>query len=131
MRPAEPEPDRRSGADVRDQAGAGAPAVRRLPADALAGLRTAYAGELAERLPRLRAAAAAARPDAGLLAAACRDAHALASSSVVVGEVVAAAAARAVEAALLRHAVDGDPRDLAAVRSGVGALVTALDGWTP
>lgn len=114
---------------MRDDAEMAVSAVRRLPPAALAGLREAYAGELAERLPRLRDAVAAGTPEA--LADAVRDAHALGSSSVVVGEVEASRAARAAEAALLRLAVDGDPRDLAAVRAGVDELVRRLDGWTP
>ena len=114
---------------MRDDAEVALPAVRRLPPAALAGLREAYAGELVERLPRLRAAVAAGT--AASLADAVRDAHSLGSSSVVVGEVEASRAARAAEAALLRLAVDGDPRDLAAVRASVDALGALLDGWAP
>jgi len=74
---------------------------------------------------------AVAAGTAASLADAVRDAHALGSSSVVVGEVEASRAARTAEAVLLRLAVDGDPRDLAAVRASVDELVALLDGWVP
>jgi HPt (histidine-containing phosphotransfer) domain-containing protein len=75
----------------------------RLPESALAGLRAAFAEEVAERLPRLRAAAAG--PDAELLRAALRDVHTLGSSAYVVGADEAARTARAAEAVL----TDGGP----------------------
>lgn len=88
----------------------------RLPESALAGLREAFADEVAERLPRLRAAAQTL--DADLLRDALRDVHTLGSSAYVVGEDEAARTARAAEAVLveqgplsdfvdLMHALDG------------------------
>ena len=91
---------------------------RALSPAVLADLRSAYAGELALRLPRLQRAA-----DLGLTGQdVVRDAHALASSSAVVGEPQAAELAREVEARLL----DGRP-----VADAVAALSARLAGWTP
>jgi HPt (histidine-containing phosphotransfer) domain-containing protein len=78
-----------------------APAQRagsRLPEAALASLREAFADEVTERLPRLRAAAAT--HDRELLREALRDVHTLGSSAYVVGEDDAARTARAAEAVL-------------------------------
>lgn len=74
----------------------GSTAPRSLPAAAILSLRQAFAGEVAARLPRLAAATAAllvegAPGPAGQIAG---DAHALASSATVIGENVAAHAAR-------------------------------------
>lgn len=70
-------------------------APRVLPPEALAALRDAFAAEVAERLPRLRLLLdAPPGPDA------VRDAHALGSSAVVVGEVEASRTARLLEAEL-------------------------------
>ena len=66
--------------DEQDRATA---STRRLPAEALAGLRETFAQELAERLPRLRAAVDSG--DDAQLQAAVRDAHSLGSSAAVVG----------------------------------------------
>lgn len=72
-------------------------------------LRRAFAGELAERLPRLEALTDRT--------AARRDAHTLASSATVVGEPEISRLARAVEADL-----DGGPRE---------QLLALLRAWTP
>ena len=85
-----------------DVAGAG---VRRparvLPPEALAGLREAFAGEVEARLPRLLTLIEAPPgPDA------LRDAHALGSSAVVVGENDASRTARALEAELSQDSPD-------------------------
>lgn len=78
-------------------AGASLRTARPLPAAALADLRAAYAEEVAERLPRLVAAAAAGTSGPDVL----RDAHSLGSSSYVVDEPQAGDLAREVEALLL------------------------------
>jgi HPt (histidine-containing phosphotransfer) domain-containing protein len=86
-----------------------------LPAEAVDALRDAFAGEVAERLPRLREAAASA--DTELLRVALRDVHTLGSSAYVVGADDIAVAARAAEACL----VDDAPHETFA------ALVADLD----
>ena len=116
---------------MRHDADAGATAVaavRRLPSAALAGLREAFAGELADRLPRLRAAAAS--DGTTLLADAVRDAHALGSSAAVLGEPDASRAARAAESALL-DALAGDADAVTRFRACVAELDDRLAGWTP
>ncbi len=100
--------------------------LRRLPAAAVAGIRHAFAAEVAERLPRLRQAVSSC--DAALLPGAVRDAHALGSSAAVVGEPCASRAARAAEALLL----DGSgPAALLAARRPVDELSRHLEGWAP
>lgn len=71
--------------------------ARRLPDEMLAELREAFAAEVADRLPRLLAAARGGwrGPDV------VRDAHSLASSAFVVGRPEAATLARDVEVRLL------------------------------
>lgn len=107
-----------------DDTDVAAPVVRRparaLPPEALAGLREAFAGEVRTRLPRLRELLdGPPGPDA------LRDAHALGSSAVVVGEKDASRCARALEAELGRDRPDPDV---------VSALVRELDSrlapWT-
>lgn len=93
----------------------------RLPEAALAGLREAFAGEVAERLPRLRAAAATLDPTA--LRDALRDVHALGSSAYVVGEDDAARTARAAEAVLAEEG------PLETFRALVVILDGELAGW--
>lgn len=118
---------------MRDDADARATvvaAVRRLPPAALAGLREAFAAELAERLPRLRAAARDTATADDLPDTAVRDAHSLGSSAAVVGEHEACRAARAAEAALL-DVLAGDAAALDRFRAGVADLDARLQGWTP
>jgi HPt (histidine-containing phosphotransfer) domain-containing protein len=93
----------------------------RLPAAALAGLREAFAGEVSERLPRLRTAAATL--DADLLVDALRDVHTLGSSAYVVGEDDAARTARAAEAVLVEKGRLQDFADL------IATLDSQLSGW--
>lgn len=95
---------------------------RALPAHALAGLRAAFAAEVADRLPRLLALRPDAAPDA--LAQARRDAHNLGSSAVVVGEPAASRVARAVEASLCDGRVEEVP-------ARARELATLLARWTP
>lgn len=101
--------------------------TRRLPPQALAGLREAFASELAERLPRLRAAVASV--DDALLQQALRDAHTLGSSAAIVGEADASRAARAAEA-LLADRAEGAPVP-PALAARVDELSTCLAGWHP
>lgn len=94
-------------------------APRALPAEAVAGLREAFAGEVAARLPRLLGLLSGpAGPDA------LRDAHALGSSAVVVGEVDASRTARELEAELA--ADRPDPQRCAEL---VRALAGRLAAW--
>jgi HPt (histidine-containing phosphotransfer) domain-containing protein len=105
-----------------DAAPAHAPGPRRrpLPPAALAGLRDAFADEVATRLPRLLTLLhAAPGPDA------LRDAHALGSSAVVVGENDASRSARALELEL-----GADAPDPARVQALVRELADRLGGWT-
>jgi HPt (histidine-containing phosphotransfer) domain-containing protein len=93
---------------------------RALPPEAIAGLRDAFASEVAARLPRLRVLLdGPPGPDC------LRDAHALGSSAVVVGELDASRTARALEAELAAGAPDPD-RCAELVR----ALDEHLTAWT-
>ena len=93
---------------------------RTLPPEAVASLREAFAGEVASRLPRLRELLdGPPGPDA------LRDAHALGSSAVVVGEPAASRAARAIEAEL--GAESPDQERLALL---VRELSELLEAWT-
>lgn len=107
-----------------DQAVAGSasrPARRALPPEALADLRDAFTGEVETRLPRLlELLDGPPGPDA------LRDAHALGSSAVVVGEADASRSARALEAELSADSPDQD-RLAALVRE----LADRLAGWLP
>ncbi|MEX2292034.1 MAG: hypothetical protein WD794_17115 [Mycobacteriales bacterium] len=92
---------------------------RPLPPESLAGLRSAFAGEVGERLPRLlRLLHVPPGPHA------LRDAHALGSSSVVVGEIAVSRCARALEAELAR-----DAPDPARTTELVRELAGRLEGW--
>ncbi len=96
------------------------PRARVLPPHAMAGLREAFAAEVAERLPHLQAVRVGSGPDQ--LAAALRAAHSLGSSAAVLGEPEASRVARAVEAALLTA-------DVAAVPDQVADLTCLLQQW--
>ena len=89
-------------------------AQRALPQEVAAALRHAFAGEVAARLPHLRAPVR----DVEL---ARLDAHTLASSAVVVGEGPLGTLARQVEQQLSEGNVTPD----------LAALVTALEGFAP
>jgi len=110
--------------DEQERAAAG---TRRLPAEARTALRERFADELAERLPRLRAAVG--RDDDALLPSALRDAHSLGSSAAVMGLAEASRSARAVEA-LLASRRPGDPAG-PELRSRVAELGEQLHGWRP
>lgn len=99
-----------------------------LPPEVLAGLREAFAGELAQRLPRL---CRLSRPMPGrdVLVQALRDVHTLASSAVVVGELEAARCARGLEAALEDCLRDPATPLPAAVPVEADRLAALLDGW--
>ena len=93
---------------------------RGLPPEAVAGLREAFAGEVTTRLPRLlQLLGGPPGPDA------LRDAHALGSSAVVVGENDASRTARALEAEL------GGDADPAEVQRLVRELAAQLGAWVP
>ena len=93
---------------------------RALPEQALAGLRTAFAEEVRSRLPRLlRLVDGPPGPDS------LRDAHALGSSAVVVGELDASRCARALEAELGLD--DPDPDRLAELAA---TLAHHLQAWS-
>jgi HPt (histidine-containing phosphotransfer) domain-containing protein len=109
----------------------------------VASLDDAFASEVAVRLPRLLAAArrlgdgAVGEVPGGSTAAAhviMSDAHALASSAAVVGEDIAAYAARECEqllAAFVRNVGPARTDDAATEISGaVDALHLALSRWT-
>lgn len=108
-------------AGPEDVAGAGARrAPRVLPPEALASLRDAFAGEVSDRLPRLLALLdGPPAPDA------LRDAHALGSSAVVVGEAEASRTARALEVEL-----GNDAPDRARCAELVRELADQLAPWT-
>ena len=110
---------------------AGSVATSGLPAELVASLDDAFASEVAVRLPRLFGAAT--RLTAGASDAASEilsDTHALASSAAVVGEDVAAYAARECEqllAAYVRAA--GSVVDVERITGAVDALGLALSRW--
>jgi HPt (histidine-containing phosphotransfer) domain-containing protein len=108
--------------DDQDVAGSATrPARRALPPEALADLREAFAGEVESRLPRLlELLDGPPGPDA------LRDAHALGSSAVVVGEVEASRSARALEAEL-----GSDSPGPERVAELVRELADRLAGWLP
>ena len=102
-------------------------AVRRLPVVAIAGLREAFAAEVAERLPRLTGVVG--RTDLSELVTAVRDAHALGSSAAVLGEPDASHCAREAERLLLGLHAGADASWFDAGRA-VDDLNTHLLGWT-
>lgn len=97
------------------------PRRRALPESALAGLREAFAGEVATRLPRLQRLT----DDPDVVAQALRDAHTLGSSAVVVGELEASRCARALEVELAAHAA-GAPSAAGALPPSAHAHVQML-----
>lgn len=106
-----------------DVGASGAPrAPRVLPPEALASLRDAFAGEVEDRLPRLLALL-----DGPPGPEALRDAHALGSSAVVVGENEASRTARALEAEL-GHDVPDPARCAELVRDLAGRLAPWATG---
>jgi HPt (histidine-containing phosphotransfer) domain-containing protein len=115
------------GAQRAGRAGAGAREHPPAPTGGPGRAAQAFAGELAERLPRLRASVEDG--DDALLREAVRDAHALGSSAAVVGEADASRSARAAEALLLARPA-GAPVP-AGLREHVDALSARLDGWRP
>jgi HPt (histidine-containing phosphotransfer) domain-containing protein len=110
---------------VHDEQELATASTRRLPAEALAGLRDAFAQEVAERLPRLRSAVDS--DDEARLAEALRDAHSLGSSAAVVGASDASRTARAAEALLLERPAGAPvPPEL---RVRLDELQDHLAGW--
>ncbi len=111
---------------VGERVGSAADAARAalpgLPADVVASLHAAFVGEVAERLPRLSAAAQLTSTGSADFADVLRDAHTLGSSAAVVGAVEVSRIARELEALL----IDGD---LAAVPATAGRLVEQLQAW--
>jgi hypothetical protein len=114
-----------------------------LPAPLVASLDDAFASEVAVRLPRLLAAArrlgdgAAARLSNGAVDAAqviLSDTHALGSSAAVVGEDIAAYAARECEqmlTAFVQHVGPVVPGEaVVQIAGAVDALHLALSRWT-
>ena len=112
---------------MQDEQERAARSTRRLPPEALAGLRETFAEEVAERLPRLRAAVDS--DDDALLQSAVRDAHSLGSSAAVVGLADASRSARAAEALLVGRP-PGAPAG-AELRLRVTELDHHLAGWRP
>jgi hypothetical protein len=97
-------------------------ALASLPPAAVLSVRSAYAREVARRLPALEIALSSlTRGGAPVdIEAAVRDAHSLASSSIVVGEATAGTALRAVEGLLAQGTFDEAARqlDIAALSLG-------------
>jgi len=103
----------------------------RLPETLSASLQRAFAGEVAERLPRLLAATERLTDTAGAAGQVVSDAHALASSAAVVGVDAAAHAARACEQLLSPYAANGDVPVAVADRAVDAAetMRAALAAW--
>jgi HPt (histidine-containing phosphotransfer) domain-containing protein len=103
----------------------------RLPNTLSASLERAFAGEVAERLPRLLAFAERLTDRADAAGRVVTDAHALASSAAVVGVDDAARAARTCEQLLTPYARSGDVPSAVAERAAEAAEVmrTALSEW--
>ena len=92
-----------------------------------AGLADAFAGEVAARLPALRAAVARLPDGVG---EAITHAHALASSAAVVGETLASRAARTCEQLLLPYESAQVPQEvMAAVAVEAGTVAVLLSPW--
>jgi HPt (histidine-containing phosphotransfer) domain-containing protein len=101
---------------VGESVGGDSAALTRLPADLLASLRETFADDVAERLPRLVAAASGQTHPQVL-----RDAHTLVSSAAVVGATEVARAARDLEDLLLSGGV---------TQAAAARLVEELQRWT-
>jgi HPt (histidine-containing phosphotransfer) domain-containing protein len=103
----------------------------RLPETLTASLERAFAGEVAERLPRLMAAAGRLADTSDAAGQVVSDAHALASSAAVVGADVAARAARECEQLLTPYAGRGDVPAAVADRAAEAAetMRVALSAW--
>jgi HPt (histidine-containing phosphotransfer) domain-containing protein len=103
----------------------------RLPATLTASLERAFAGEVAERLPRLIAAAERLASTGEAAGQVVSDAHALASSAAVVGADVAAHAARECELLLTPYAGQREVPPTIAGRAvdAAEAVRAALSTW--
>lgn len=103
----------------------------RLPETLAASLEHAFAGEVAQRLPRLLAATGRLTEESAAAGQVVSDAHALASSAAVVGADAAAHAARECEQLLSPYAersvVPAAVADQAA--AAADAMRTALAAW--
>jgi hypothetical protein len=98
-----------------------------LPAGLVASLDDAFASEVALRLPRLLVAAtrlADGAPDAA--SEIMSDTHALASSATVVGEDLAAYAARECELLVLTYLQAAEPADVRGIAGQVAGAIDAL-----
>jgi HPt (histidine-containing phosphotransfer) domain-containing protein len=104
----------------------------RLPDTLAASLERAFAGEVAERLPRLLAAAEELGEVGDAASRAASAAHALASSAAVMGQDDAAKAARECERLLAPYAAQGEvPAPVAgAAADAADAVRVALRPWT-
>ncbi len=94
----------------------------------MASLHEAFAGEVADRMPRLRAVPTG-RPGRELIQQARRDAHSLASSAAIVGAADVARCAARVEAGLERCLRDPAPGLPAPVVADAEQLTALLDCW--
>jgi hypothetical protein len=109
-------------------------AGRALPERAVAGLRDAFAGEVATRLPGMQSAAAEVLTTGALSSARTliTHAHTLASSAAVLGEASASRIARHCEEILLKACADAEsvPSDVAAdAADDVEAVSMLLAPW--
>ncbi len=101
-----------------------------MPDDLAVALREAFRGEVHARLPRLELLSrSTGPPSAAVLAEALRDAHSLAGSAVVVGELGAARSARSLEAALDRCRQSPSEPLAASVTAEVDRLAGLLAPW--
>jgi len=119
-------PDDQDGAGLRRT---GPAPSRTLSPELLAGLRTAFAGEVDRRLPRLRRLRQ--DPDQQVLAQALRDVHSLASSAAVVGADELSRCAARVETGLQRCLSDPAAGFPAPVAADAEQLTALLEAWQP
>ena len=103
----------------------------RLPETLSASLERAFAGEVAQRLPRLLAATERLTDTTDAAGQVVNDAHALASSAAVVGIDAAAQAARECEQMLTPYARHGDVPAAVADRvvDAAAMMRAALSDW--